>query len=92
MQPEAIFALARDITVTGGVLFILYASYSGKFMWKWQHDAEMAAQKEFAAKLELEKDKLLAKQVADTEYWREIAETALNLGGDLARERLARTR
>jgi hypothetical protein len=65
-DPGSIFATARDITVTGGMLFIITSSYFGKFQWTWQVDKQLAVK-------ELQKQK----DMENAEY-REVAWGAIS--------------
>lgn len=101
-DPGSIFATARDITVTGGMLFILTSSYFGKFQWTWQVDKQLAVKDVIIAErdatikaLELKIDELQKQKDIENAEYREVAWgaiTAARQGNEVGQQLVAAVR
>jgi hypothetical protein len=99
MDWVTVASVAEKLTVTGGVLFILIASYMGKFWWSWQVKGAL----EEKDKVITDKDKRITELQTDCKdridraeveviYWRDSTMAALGVGGQIAEVAKRRTR
>lgn len=57
LEPQSALALLRDAGIVGLLTFALVGGYRGWYVWRWQHERELAAKDATITRLLIENQK-----------------------------------